>query len=135
MNQARIKFCRFSLHVFSAFCCCSFEKFRSKWIESKSINNLRCDETPSSCVNTAKNTCVHEWRLPPLKELTSTTSLLPAFYHCVAATLILSLFPTQPIRFLPSTQPLKPGVSDWCEKGGLRAGGVAPHSLSLRVSF
>lgn len=97
--------------------------------------NLRCDETHSSCVNTR----VHEWRLPPLKELTS-ASPLPSFllfYHCVAATLRLSPFPTQPIRFLPSTQPLKPGVSDWCEEGGLWAGqggGGGPHSLFLSVS-
>lgn len=64
------------------------------------------------------------------------TSLLPASHHCVAATLRPPPSPTQPIRFLPSTQPLKPDVSDWMGKGGLHAGqgrGV-PHSLFLSLS-
>lgn len=86
----------------------------------------------------ATNTRVHEWRLTPLKELISISSLPSLLLLSrLAATLRLLPFATQPIRFLSSIQPLKPGGSDWTEKGGLRAGrgrGV-PRRLSPSLCF
>lgn len=80
---------------------------------------------------------VHEWRLPPLKELISIPSL-PSFLllSTVWRQNQTSSISSRPIRSRSSTQPLKPDKSDWTEKGELRAGrgrGV-PHSLSLSLS-
>lgn len=97
-------------------------------------DKIRYYGTYCCSVNMDTNTRVHEWRLTPLKELISISSL-PSLLPLsrLAATLRLLPFATQPIRFLSSIQPLKPGGSDWTEKGGLRAGrgrGV-PRRLSL----